>query len=261
MKRIVVLLTILSGFITFSQKKQKEEGFPKSENNLILSAPINKWDEAIPLGNGLTGGLLWGDKNVIRLSLDRGDLWDERTNGPKEWWKTQTWVKGGDMWENAYYGSTPTKLPAGAVEFTLANGTSIKSFELDKSKAEGIVHFENGQQARVFFSAVKPVAVMRIPVSEYDAINVMSPMQVSQKYRGASSGPDSHSVSSLGYPTATNGAVGDAKWYLQEASEGLVYCVYTETRKINNEMVTAIAVTTSRDGKDPIELGKKRCAE
>ena len=51
---------------------------PPSEQNLVLAAPIKTWDEAVPLGNGLTGGLLWGEGNVIRLSLDRGDLWDER---------------------------------------------------------------------------------------------------------------------------------------------------------------------------------------
>ena len=45
---------------------------------LPLAAPIKTWDEAVPLGNGLTGGLLWGYDNTINLSLDRGDLWDER---------------------------------------------------------------------------------------------------------------------------------------------------------------------------------------
>ncbi|WP_264551972.1 glycosyl hydrolase family 95 catalytic domain-containing protein [Flavobacterium sp. N2038] len=257
----IILLVFCCSMMAFSQKKKKPESFPKAENNLVLQAPVNSWDEAIPLGNGLTGGLLWGEKNLIRLSLDRGDLWDERTNGPKEWWKTQTWAKGGNMWEDAYYGSTPTKLPAGAVEFTLTNGTAIQSFELNKSTAEGIVHFENGQQATVFFSAVKPVAIMRIPVSQYSSLEVMSSMQVSDKYRGASAGPDSHTIKSLGYPAAKNEATGNAKWYIQEASEGLSYCVYTETRKINNEIVTAIAVTTSREGSDLLELAKSRCNE
>jgi len=46
--------------------------------NLKLTAPIKTWDEAVPLGNGLLGGLLWGEGGLLRLSLDRGDLWDER---------------------------------------------------------------------------------------------------------------------------------------------------------------------------------------
>jgi hypothetical protein len=51
---------------------------PIEPYRLELDAPIETWDEAIPLGNGLTGGLLWGAENIINLSLDRGDLWDER---------------------------------------------------------------------------------------------------------------------------------------------------------------------------------------
>jgi alpha-L-fucosidase 2 len=46
--------------------------------NLKLMAPIDTWDEAIPLGNGLQGALIWGEGGTLRLSLDRGDLWDER---------------------------------------------------------------------------------------------------------------------------------------------------------------------------------------
>ena len=55
-----------------------ESRLPDASLNPRLTAPIATWDEAIPLGNGLMGGLLWGETNLIRLSLDRGDLWDER---------------------------------------------------------------------------------------------------------------------------------------------------------------------------------------
>jgi hypothetical protein len=52
---------------------------PRDPFRLELVAPIATWDEAIPLGNGLTGGLLWGQDRTLRLSLDRADLWDLRT--------------------------------------------------------------------------------------------------------------------------------------------------------------------------------------
>ena len=51
---------------------------PDASLNLKLAAPISTWDEAIPLGNGTMGVLLWGESNTLRFSLDRGDLWDER---------------------------------------------------------------------------------------------------------------------------------------------------------------------------------------
>jgi len=40
---------------------------------------ILSWDEALPLGNGKMGCLIYGD-GPIRFSLDRGDLWDLRPN-------------------------------------------------------------------------------------------------------------------------------------------------------------------------------------
>ena len=56
---------------------------PDPSLNPKLQAPIKTWDEAIPLGNGLLGGLVWGEDHTLRLSLDRGDLWDERPS--KHW--------------------------------------------------------------------------------------------------------------------------------------------------------------------------------
>ena len=32
------------------------------------------WDEALPLGNGLVGNLIWQRNDKVRFSLDRADL-------------------------------------------------------------------------------------------------------------------------------------------------------------------------------------------
>ncbi|MBP1988648.1 glycosyl hydrolase family 95 catalytic domain-containing protein [Paenibacillus eucommiae] len=52
--------------------------WPGDKHALRFTDPITRWDEALPLGNGLTGCLLWGDGAPLRFSLDRGDLWDTR---------------------------------------------------------------------------------------------------------------------------------------------------------------------------------------
>ena len=44
---------------------------PGPELNLRLAAPIATWDEAVPLGNGLMGGLLWGGDATRRSSSPR----------------------------------------------------------------------------------------------------------------------------------------------------------------------------------------------
>ena len=57
-----------------------------------MEAPITVWDEALPLGNGLTGCLVWGENNQLRFSFDRGDLWDNRA--------VPTTLESGFTWAN-----------------------------------------------------------------------------------------------------------------------------------------------------------------
>jgi len=123
------------------------EPFPDAALNLKLEAPITTWDEAIPLGNGLMGGLLWGEGNLIRLSLDRGDLWDERS-APGDPLSRFTYAqlvklvgeqKNGDIARIAdaqgYDQKHPTKIPAGRLEITLDPSQQAQSFELNLSTA------------------------------------------------------------------------------------------------------------------------------
>jgi alpha-L-fucosidase 2 len=115
-------------------------------SGLHLKAPITTWDEAIPIGNGILGGLLWGGDSTLILSLDRGDLWDERTPGifadsQWTWAGMQQLVRSGNMtrfhqlfdepYDKLPY---PTKLPAGRVELTWS-GHLVDGFGLDLATA------------------------------------------------------------------------------------------------------------------------------
>ena len=44
----------------------------KEAYQLKIEAPIKTWDVAVPLGNGLTGCLIWGEKNKLRFSFVPG---------------------------------------------------------------------------------------------------------------------------------------------------------------------------------------------
>jgi len=113
---------------------------PDATSNLALCAPIDRWDEAIPLGNGLTGGLLWGHGSHIKLSLDRADLWDLRTPETllRDDWNLDTLKKlvaaknQGKIVElfDVPYSDVayPTKLPAGRLELILDESQQAKSF-------------------------------------------------------------------------------------------------------------------------------------
>ena len=170
-----------------AENVQPGAAVPPADQNLVLAAPITTWDEAVPLGNGLLGGLLWGEKNTLRLSLDRGDLWDERPAGEKEWWKKHTYAMGkqlvdqkkfdviNGLWDSPYNGVTPTKLPAGRMEITLDAAQQVKTFELNLATAEGVARFTNGTKLDAFFSAAEPVVLLRIPGPEPKAIRTTQP--------------------------------------------------------------------------------------
>ena len=50
----------------------------ESDSDLKFSTLPRVWDEALPLGNATVGALVWQRDSVLRLSLDRVDLWDLR---------------------------------------------------------------------------------------------------------------------------------------------------------------------------------------
>jgi alpha-L-fucosidase 2 len=254
---LVIIVLRLLAVAQASAEAPLAARLPNADLNLKIVAPISNWDEAVPLGNGLMGGLLWGEGNTIRLSLDRGDLWDERPSAEPGWWKKRTWKVGGD-WDGPYNGVTPTKLPAGRLEITLDPSQKLKMFELNLATAEGFAHFTNGAKLDAFFSAAEPVALLRIPGPEPKAFNLIPS---GAKKRGGDAGPSSGgAVSRLGYPPATPGREGQAEWYVQEAADGLRYCACAETRRVGNETLVAVTVTSSNDGADVLTLARQRCS-
>ncbi|MFO1491810.1 MAG: glycoside hydrolase N-terminal domain-containing protein [Kiritimatiellia bacterium] len=232
--------------------------WPPSDDNLQLAAPIQSWDEALPLGNGLMGGLLWGGDNLLRLSLDRGDLWDERPHHEPGWWKNRPWHKGGD-WDGPYNGVTPTKLPAGRLEITLDPSRKIESFTLNLATAEGRAGIAGSRPVDVFFSAVDPVALLRIPGPEPVTLHLIPS---GAKREGGDAGPSSGgAVARLGYPPAKHGTDGLARWYVQDAVGGFQYCACLETRRVGDATLVALTVTSTNDGPDVLALARARCAK
>jgi alpha-L-fucosidase 2 len=228
---------------------------PSEALNPKLAAPIDTWDEAIPLGNGPMGGLFWGRDHTIRLSLDRGDLWDLRVQDEikkDDWnWKTiQTLVAEKNQAEMVrrldapYLAPWPTKLPAGRLELKLDPTRRITSFTLDLAHAVGRAELGSGAPLETFFSAVEPVAMMRIPGR--------APMQWKLIAPSA--------VKILGYPEAKSGGDGDTKWFIQESVTGFRYAVVASARRDGESTLLAMTITTSGDSPDPIEMGRKRLA-
>ena len=188
----------------------------------------------------------------------------ERTHGEKEWWKKNPWTKaaaGGDPWDQYYNGVTPTKLPGGRLEITLPAGKAATWFELNLATAEGRVEFGDGTALSAFYSAEKPVVLMRIPGKPV-ALDLMPAGAGKDGNAGPSSGG---AVSKLGYPAPTRGAGGAAKWFVQNGVDGFQYCVCIETQQAGPDTLLALAITSTNDFKpkhapgEVLQLARARC--
>ncbi|NQT88680.1 glycoside hydrolase N-terminal domain-containing protein, partial [bacterium] len=228
---------------------------PGQELNLKLAAPIKTWDEAIPLGNGLLGGLLWGEGNTIRLSLDRGDLWDERPAKGVRWkdFNYATMIrlvgegKNGELnaiFDRPYGDAHPTKIPAGRLEIDLAPAQQLQSFELNLASAEGRAWLADKTRLEAFFSADQSVALVRIPGPAPVALRLRPPA----------------SVKRLGYPAPQTGQDNGTQWFVQAAAQGLRYCVCVGTRRAGDHTLLAVTVTSSSTDADPFRAAQSRVA-
>jgi alpha-L-fucosidase 2 len=228
---------------------------PDAALNLKLKAPITTWDEAVPLGNGLLGGLLWGEGSRLRLSLDRGDLWDERV-APEFREKaftfanlvhlvhTRNQTEINRLINFPYNRPVPSKIPAGRLEIELAPTQRLTDFELDLATAQGIAHLSDGPRLTVFFSADSPVALLYVPGPAPRSLRLIAPA----------------SVAKLGYPPARPGQEGTFQWFVQEAVEGPSFCVYLGSARTGGGTLVSLAITSSRDGGDPLRLARQRVA-
>ncbi len=220
--------------------------------NLRLAAPIATWDEAIPMGNGLMGGLLWGQDSTLKLSLDRGDLWDLRrhpTLADKDFnypamvrlVKARNGAEMQRLFDDPYdYGAPPTKLPAGRIEIELAAGQKLSRFELNLSNAEGLAT-AGSQQIRSFFCATKPVCMVWIPGPAPMSWRIVRPSVVDK----------------IGHKVVSENGTGSERWYLNQSPEGREYGIIASTKSTKEGTLFAIHVANAEKGKNPIEDAQK----
>jgi alpha-L-fucosidase 2 len=133
-------------------------------HDLYFSTPALTWDEALPLGNGILGTLVWGDGQPLNISLDRTDLWDLRRvpefSAPEcSYQQLRQWVAEGRadeigrMYDETYLRPTPTRLPAGRIQVYLADGAAFADATLRLHDALATVRWKEGTQAEVFLHA------------------------------------------------------------------------------------------------------------
>lgn len=240
---------------------------PRANHDLVLQAPINRWDEAVPLGNGLTGALLWGAGRQLRLSLDRGDLWDLRpapgAQDPQANWATMKLLVAEkdlprlhQLFDAIYSESShPTKIPGGRLELDLGAGGDAQEFRLDLRRALGRVRLCRGT-VEAFCHADQPVGLIRVD-------GVKASLRIVPPAYGQTVADDADLVvgrdlRTLGYPAPRLGRSGEVSWALQRGAEGFEYAIVVERRRIGDQTLFAFTIATNADADDPVALGRQR---
>src|SRR5512135_575513 len=145
---------------------------PGASHGLHFTTPVTVWDEALPLGNGIMGALVWGDGKPIKISLDRSDLWDLRLvpefGTPeykfrimREWHlqgRTEDLVR---LYEQPYNRPAPTRIPAGRIELTFDPSPVFVDSSLSLGDATASMKFK-GAYLRAMVHAVEPVGMLSV---------------------------------------------------------------------------------------------------
>ncbi|MBC7416736.1 MAG: glycoside hydrolase N-terminal domain-containing protein [Pedobacter sp.] len=229
--------------------------------NLSFPALADKWDEAMPLGDGMLGALVWGKGKKLRLSLDRADLWDERlsiTQLDKYNWKwvqenvkNKTYGNVQKVLDDAYNNTYPTKLPAGAMEFNISSFGKVTSNVLDIRTAINTIKFQDGTVFKCFVHASQNQGVF---IFENLKNTSALPELITHNYVGTIKSVDDNShagadLQKLGYAKGNVKKTANSILYKQPIYDGKYYEILIKWTKTGNKLVGSWTVSNNTAAK------------
>mgnify|MGYP003641687023 FL=1 len=196
-KTICLLAIVISLWSCKSERNELElDRLPKYQ--LEFDKLATSWDEAIPMGNGTVGALVWENDGKLRLSLDRADLWDLRpmenldfANYGFDWvheqWEKDTYKNVQDRYDVPYDQlPAPSKIPGGALEFDVKGLGEVASVKLNLDSAICEVKWKNGAILKTFVHATEPLGWYTFENVSGDLNpSIIPPAYVSVKQDGA----------------------------------------------------------------------------
>nr|MBC8216975.1 glycoside hydrolase N-terminal domain-containing protein [Planctomycetota bacterium] len=245
---------------------------PQVKHGLHYATAATVWDEAMPLGNGLLGALVWGDGKPLRISLDRTDLWDLR---PVPQFHTEDysyrtmrqWVKEGRiedlhrLYDDPYGNPGPTKIPAGRIELTIGEKV-FESASLDLAGAQATVNFKDKTRVRVFVHATEPVGAIQIKSGETLEVKLLAPPFAGEVTDEAGPGKISAGdLASLRYKAPVQRQGDNWTGYLQEGWGGFKFAVAVAWKTAGNKWLAVWSVTTSNESPAPLRTAREICAK
>lgn len=225
-------------------KELKEtENLQLSNSDLRFTKPATSWDEAIPLGNGMLGALVWKSGDKLRLSLDRADLWDLRPmenldipewkySWVKEQWEKNSYSKVQEMFDIPYdRNPAPSKIPGAALEFDISAFGETESVELNLKDATCRIRWKNGVILETFVNATHSVGWFRVKGINAGLIpELIPPAYNLEGESGAESPVTGQDLRRLGYPKGEIYKTDNSVTYRQNGWGGFKYQVNARWR-------------------------------
>jgi len=259
MNRLILFALLFS--VLACTEKAPITGLVKSPNDLHFDKLSEVWDEAIPLGNGMVGALIWQKQGKLRFSLDRADLWDLR---PMENLKTPEWKFGWvyDQWKKNDYkpvqqnfdvpynkSPAPSKIPGAALEFDVSSLGEVASVHLYVAEAVCEVTWENGVKLFTFVHATEPVGWYRFEGIESELpFNLIPPPYILKGESAAENPVAGQDLRRLKYPEGIVDKKQNAITYNQEGWGGFKYQVTTEGKHSDNTMQGCWSISSEFPG-------------
>jgi alpha-L-fucosidase 2 len=244
---------------------------PEPQHGLDFETPPLVWDEALPLGNGILGALVWGDGAPLKISLDRTDLWDLRPvpqfdSKNYSYATMRQWVSEGRLadlhalYDHPYGNAGPTKIPAGRIEISFGEPPAFADGGLDLAAALADYRFLDGPSVRILVHASRPVGLIEITNADrVDARLAAPPFAGEVKDPAAPNKISAGDLASLGYtPPREEG--GD-QWtgFFQQGWGGFAFAATLSWRRADGAWLGAWSIATSDESGDPLATALNRC--
>jgi hypothetical protein len=230
-----------------------------SSHDLIFSSLPKQWDEALPMGNGMTGVLIWEKEGRLRMSLDRADLWDQRPMKGlhrKEFsydWVYRQVLKNDYTVVQQYFDQpydhepAPTKIPGGAIEVQTAGWGDATLAALRLENAISEIKWTNGVVLKSFVHATAPIGFFRFEnVPDTFQLDLVTPAyQGAVKIKGDPVGGDD--LSRLGYEKGKVIRGNNHISYTQKGWGGFSYEISVRWKKSAGNVIEGVWSISSHD--------------
>ncbi len=250
----------------------------KRSYDIYYKKAVLSWDEALPLGNGKLGSLVYGD-GPLKVAVDRIDLWDERTHpctresgfnfqnlvrlSKSE--KDEDWKERNRLFERITSAAYPTKITAGRIEIDFGVKTeNIRSkVLLNKAIAEISIDGDPDKRAEIFLSATDLIGVMRVRGARSFDIHIPSYLSGNDDgdRRNDSGLGENYKDGCLHYPRACVERDGEYMFYSQKTNTDFCFGTVALIKKKKNFTEVYYTAESNKDADDFISYAKQMLFE